>query len=144
VAHDKPRMAQLLGIPFRQPDMANVNSVAASRAYLALAQHDDALARRFAREVFDRLWVRGLGIGGEDDIADACHAVGADPAPAVAAMSSPEGRQALRQAVDEAVRRSVFGAPFFIVDGEPIWGVDRLWMVEHWLRHGTWAPQPVA
>ena len=26
----------------------------------------------------------------------------------------------------------------FIVDGEPIWGGDRLWMLEHWLRHGSW------
>jgi 2-hydroxychromene-2-carboxylate isomerase len=34
----------------------------------------------------------------------------------------------------------VFGVPTFIVDGESIWGVDRLWMLEHWLRHGDWAP----
>ena len=26
----------------------------------------------------------------------------------------------------------VFGVPYFVVDGEPIWGVDRMWMVEHW------------
>ena len=24
--------------------------------------------------------------------------------------------------------------PYFVVDGEPIWGVDRMWMVEHWAR----------
>jgi len=32
----------------------------------------------------------------------------------------------------------VFGVPYFIADDEPIWGTDRLWMLEHWLKHGSW------
>jgi len=32
----------------------------------------------------------------------------------------------------------VFGSPFFIVDGEPFWGVDRLPMLEAWVRKGGW------
>lgn len=34
----------------------------------------------------------------------------------------------------------VFGAPYFIADGEPVWGGDRLCMLEHWLAHGSWDP----
>ena len=47
-------------------------------------------------------------------------------------------KNALKDAVDQAVALGVFGVPFFIVDGEPIWGVDRLWMLEQWLRDGSW------
>ena len=54
------------------------------------------------------------------------------------AITSPEGKQALNIAVDEAIHRGVFGVPFFFADGEPIWGGDRLWMLDYWLRHGTW------
>lgn len=35
-----------------------------------------------------------------------------------------------------------FISPFFIVDDQPIWGADRLWMIEHWLRHGSWERTP--
>ena len=37
------------------------------------------------------------------------------------------GRKA-KTAVDEAIAEGVFGVPTFIVDGESIWGSDRLWM----------------
>jgi 2-hydroxychromene-2-carboxylate isomerase len=30
----------------------------------------------------------------------------------------------------------VFGAPFFIVDGEPFWGNDRQAQIEQWLGSG--------
>jgi 2-hydroxychromene-2-carboxylate isomerase len=49
-------------------------------------------------------------------------------------------KAALKSAVEAAIAKGVFGVPTFIVDGEMIWGVDRLWMLEHWLRHGDWEP----
>lgn len=140
ITHDKPRMAKLLGVPLVQPNMRGVNSIAASRAYLWLAARDAALAKRFARCVFERLWVQGLDITSPRDVGEACRAAGADAAEILVAIESDEIKQALRTEVDQAVTRAIFGVPFFIVDGEPIWGVDRLWMVEHWLTHGNWGP----
>jgi 2-hydroxychromene-2-carboxylate isomerase len=32
----------------------------------------------------------------------------------------------------------VFGSPFFIVDGEPFWGSDRLELLDEWLTRGGW------
>jgi 2-hydroxychromene-2-carboxylate isomerase len=32
----------------------------------------------------------------------------------------------------------VFGSPFFVADGEPFWGVDRIPMLEEWVRKGGW------
>jgi len=43
----------------------------------------------------------------------------------------------LRQANEQAVAAGVFGAPFFIVDGEPFWGNDRKPQMERWLTQGT-------
>ena len=36
------------------------------------------------------------------------------------------------------IAAGVFGVPYFVVDGEPIWGVDRMWMVEHWATRHAW------
>jgi len=40
--------------------------------------------------------------------------------------------------VDAAIAAGVFGSPFFIADGEPFWGVDRIPMLEDWVRKGGW------
>ena len=44
----------------------------------------------------------------------------------------------LRRNVDDSIRRGVFGSPFFIVDGEPFFGVEKLPVVEEWLATGGW------
>ena len=43
-----------------------------------------------------------------------------------------------KREVDAALAKNVFGSPFFIVDGEPFWGNDRLPMMEEWLKRGGW------
>ena len=45
---DAPRVARLLGVPFRHHGLKGINSLAASRAYLYLKSKDPQLARRFA------------------------------------------------------------------------------------------------
>ena len=42
------------------------------------------------------------------------------------------------KAFEEAMHKGVFGSPFFIVDGEPFWGNDRLAEVREWLQTGGW------
>ena len=39
---------------------------------------------------------------------------------------------------NDAVERGIFGSPFFIVDGEPFWGHDRMDEVDRWLETGGW------
>jgi 2-hydroxychromene-2-carboxylate isomerase len=138
IAHDKPRMARLFGVPLVQRDMAGVNSVAAMRAFVWLQQQDAALAKRFARAVFEQLWARGEDITSPQDVRKACVAAGVDADAALAAIATQPVKDALRAAVDQAIAQGVFGTPYFVVDGEPVWGVDRLWMVDHWLRHHSW------
>jgi 2-hydroxychromene-2-carboxylate isomerase len=142
VRRDKPRMARLLGVPFEQPNMRGVDSLRASRAFLWLKERDPQRAKPFAHRIFSRLWARREDITSAEAVAEEAGALGVDTPALIAAIESAEGKQRLKTAVDEAVSRGVFGSPYFIVDREPIWGVDRLWMLEHWLRHGNWEPPP--
>ena len=41
-------------------------------------------------------------------------------------MEGPLGRERLAAAVDAAIADKVCGSPFFIIDGEPFFGADRL------------------
>ena len=141
VAHDKSRMAKLLGVPMvDRPEglAAGINSLSACRAFLWLKQSDPSLARRFAKQICARLWAEGKDITAAETVADEAATFGADRGAVLAAIDSPEMKAALKAAVEAAVAKGVFGVPTFIVDGEAIWGVDRLWMLEHWLRHGDW------
>ncbi|MSQ73286.1 MAG: 2-hydroxychromene-2-carboxylate isomerase [Betaproteobacteria bacterium] len=137
---DGPRMAALLGVPFRQHSLKGINSVAASRAFLWLKARDAALAVRFAQRIYRRLWVDNMDITPPEAAADEAAALGVDRAQLLVAIATPEIKQKLKDAVDAAMSKGVFGVPFFIADGEPIWGGDRLWMLEHWLEYGRWAP----
>lgn len=139
---DAPRMARLLGVPFRHHGLKGINSVAASRAYLWIRSRDAAMAKRFAQRIFARLWVEGRDITSPQASAEEATALGMDASALLAALESPEIKQSLKDAVDSAMARGVFGVPYFIADGEPIWGGDRLWMLEHWLAHGSWDPVP--
>ena len=136
--HDASRMAKIYGVPFKYHGLKGINSLAACRAFLWLKAQDEQLALRFARRVFERLWVDGLDITAREDIAAEAAALGVNGHDLLVAITSPQGKQALNVAVDEAVARGVFGVPYFIADGEPIWGGDRLWMLDYWLKHGTW------
>lgn len=135
---DKPRMAALLGVPLMQPDMSEASSVAACRAFYWIADRDADTAVRFAKALLHRLWVQGRGIWGAGAVADEAQALGIDRAELLAALETTELKERLQREVQACVERGVFGSPFFIVDEQPIWGVDRLWMLEHWLRHGRW------
>jgi 2-hydroxychromene-2-carboxylate isomerase len=56
----------------------------------------------------------------------------------LAALADPAVKARLRAEVDAAIARGVFGSPYFVVDGEPFWGHDRLDQVERWLATGGW------
>ena len=140
LVHDRPRMAKLLGVPMVGHGLAGVNSLAACRAFLWLKAKDPGLAKRFAERIYARLWVKGEDITPAAVAADEAAALGVDRSAVLAAIESPGMKQALKAAVEAAIAKGVFGVPTFVVDRETIWGVDRLWMLEHWLKHGDWEP----
>lgn len=139
---DRPRMARLMNVPLTIPEIDGLNSVAASRAYYWIREKNPELAKEFARRVFNRLWVQGRDITDVDAVSEEVDTLGVDTKELRAALEDDRVKGLLRVAVEAAVERKVFGSPFFIIDDEPIWGADRFWMVEHWLKHGNWDPAP--
>ena len=136
---DRPRMAEILGVPLVIPDLTGTNSLAASRAYYWQRETEPGRAKELAKRIFNRLWVEGRDITNAADVAEEGTALGIDGVDLCAAIQDDRVKGLLRDAVDDAVAQKVFGSPYFIVDGEPIWGVDRLWMLEHWLKYGNWS-----
>jgi 2-hydroxychromene-2-carboxylate isomerase len=104
---------------------------------LWIKQRDKALATTFAKRLGASAWVHGQDIDEEAASALATE-LGIDAAQLSQGIKGDDIKAALRGEVDLALSRGVFGVPFFFIDDEPFWGVDRLWMMEHWLRHGRW------
>ena len=44
----------------------------------------------------------------------------------------------LRDEIQAAVDRGVFGSPYFIFNGEPFWGVDHMDQLARWIESGGW------
>lgn len=135
---DAVRLAEYFDVPFRYHGLKGINALAALRAFLMLKQRDAALAKSFARRIFDRLWVRGLNITPPEAVAEEASALGIGAQALLRDIETDHAKGTLKQAVDAAIQKGVFGVPWFVVDGQPIWGVDRMWMVEHWARHHSW------
>ena len=48
--------------------------------------------------------------------------------------NDPAWKARLKAENEAAIAAGVFGAPFFVVDGEPFWGNDRRPQIERWLE----------
>ncbi len=136
--HDVERLAAIFGVPLRRHGLKGINSLAACRAFLWLEQRDAEEAKALVRRLSSKLWTEALDITPAETVVAEARALGIDTDGMAAAISSPEMKERLSQAVEHAVAKNVFGVPFFIADGEPLWGCDRMWMLDHWLGHGAW------
>jgi 2-hydroxychromene-2-carboxylate isomerase len=135
---DWARMARGLSVPFRLPGNHPFSSVTAARAFYFIAHDDAEAAVRFARHAFALTFGDGRDMTDRALIVDIAAGVGCDPAALDAGLDTQELKQVLRARTDEALARGIFGSPFFIVDGEPFWGADRLPMIDEWLTRGGW------
>ncbi len=135
---DIERAARWFGVPYRAPSRFPVSGTAASRAYYWLAGRDAATAKRFALAVFHAFFAEDRDISSPDTVADIAASLGHERAAAVEGMGSAAIKDRLRQEVEAAMARGVFGSPYVIVDGEPFWGSDRLDQLERWLATGPW------
>ncbi|MEM7058706.1 MAG: 2-hydroxychromene-2-carboxylate isomerase [Pseudomonadota bacterium] len=99
----------------------------ASCAVIAVAaQGGDAgtLAHAFLRAV----WAEDRDIADPGVVADVLSAHGYDAAAMADALAAAETEFAANK--DLALANGVFGAPFYVVDGERFWGQDRLDMLD--------------
>jgi 2-hydroxychromene-2-carboxylate isomerase len=125
------RFSQHLHIPMNlKPRFFPVAGDDAARLIIAVDQHDGVeAAMRLSGAIFEAVW------RDERNIADAA---------VLAELLSEQGLSAQRQQqagtaevtqryeanTQQAIDKSVFGAPTYVVDGEIFWGQDRLDFVE--------------
>ena len=131
---DFARSARLLGVPLKLPAPFPFFGLAASRACYWVA--DAARARALAKGIYHAAFGEGRDVTPVASVAEIARKLGIEGVEQ--GVEKPETKAQLREATDEALSRGVFGSPFFIVDGEPFWGHDRLEHVERWLATGGW------
>jgi 2-hydroxychromene-2-carboxylate isomerase len=133
---DFERSARFAAVPFVLPEPFPISTVGAARALLWLSDTNRARARAFVHSAFRAYFREGRNISDSPVLTDVLRQAGADPDQALAAIQQADIKERLKAAVDAALARGVFGAPFMFVDGEPFWGHDRLPQIERWLATG--------
>lgn len=133
---DFERSARYAGVKFSMPDPFPVSSVNAARALLWLQSSGSAKSVPFVHTVFRAYFVHNRNISEPDVLADIATELGIDANAMAAAMQDQAVKDKLKAAVDDSVKRGVFGAPFVFIDGEPFWGNDRLPQMERWMQYG--------
>ncbi|UUX50904.1 2-hydroxychromene-2-carboxylate isomerase [Nisaea acidiphila] len=135
---DLDRCARMFGVPMQFPDSFPFLSVAAARAVWWLKSKDEALAQKVALALFNAAFQEKKAINSAEAVIEIAAANGVDPEELKAALNDPAVKEKLKTEVDASIEAGVCGAPYFIVDGEPFWGADRIDHIERWLSTGGW------
>lgn len=133
---DFARSARFEGLPYSMPARFPIPSHNAARVFWWLDESDPVKAVQWAHACFRAYFARGLDLSDADTLAALASDFGIDPEQAQAVWNDPVWKDRLKQANEAAVAAGVFGAPFFLVDGEPFWGNDRKAQIERWLAQG--------
>ncbi len=139
---DFARSAREYNTPYTPPDPFPVAAVAVSRAFYWINENADAniagLSDRFVHAVFKAYYVDGHNISKPDVLGDIATSLGLDTTVLTEALGQQAVKDRLKQAVDDAIARGVFGSPMMFIDQEPFWGNDRMEQLERWIEKGGW------
>jgi 2-hydroxychromene-2-carboxylate isomerase len=136
--HDLSRTARLFGAPFKLPTRFPIAGQAPSRAYYWTADRDATQARMLAQALFRAYFAEDRDISNPEVTANVAAKLGVNRDELLHALNDQAVKERLKNEVDAAIERGVFGSPYIVVDGEPFWGSDRLDQVDRWLETGGW------
>ena len=134
---DFARSARFEGVPYRQPEPFPIPTQNAARVFwwLADTRGGDAAAA-WARAGLRAYFTRGVALNEPAALKQLAAESGLVADAAERAWNDSAWKDRLRRANEAALAAGVFGAPFFIIDGEPFWGNDRKPQIERWLAQG--------
>ena len=136
--HDFGRSARFHGVQFAMPPKFPIGTVAAMRAFYWTEGRDPSAAKKLAKALYKAYFLEGKDISEPRTVIEVASSLGIDAAALEAGIADPAVKERAKAEVDGAMSRGVFGSPFFIVDGEPFWGCDRIPMLEEWVKRGGW------
>lgn len=134
---DFARSARYESLPFTMPLEFPIPTQNAARVFWWLhdTQGEDPAAQ-WVRSAFRAYFVRGVLLSQPAALKALVAESGLDAEAAEQAWNDPIWKGRLKLANEQAVAAGVFGAPYFIVDGEPFWGNDRKPQIERVLANG--------
>ncbi len=135
---DLNRIARRMKVAYKTPSKFPIATVAACRAFYWLAAQDVNAAKKLAKSLFRAYFEKDKLISDPAIVIQIADENGIDTKELSSALEDEKIKIKLRQVNDEAIKRGVFGSPFFIVGNEPFWGHDRLETVEAWAKTGGW------
>jgi 2-hydroxychromene-2-carboxylate isomerase len=139
---DFARSARMEGVPYVQPARFPIPTQNAARVFWWLHADDPDRARRWARAGLRAYFTRGLDLSDPGRLLALAEEFGLNGVQAAEAWSAQPWKDRLRQVNDAAIAAGVFGAPFFLIDGEPFWGNDRKPQIERFLAGDRGLYQP--
>lgn len=102
---------------------------------ICVAAREQPWLGAFCRKLFEAEYGEGRDIAGKDASLDALQACCDDPARWIDLAEQPDVKEALRDRVNLAIEKGIFGAPSFVTNsGELFWGNDRLEQALQWAR----------
>lgn len=126
------RWSAFLQIPMNvQPKFFPVSPDAAAKLVLAtrLALGGD-VALELAQAVMRGLWAEEKNIGDDETLVQIANSCELDGRMLIKSANTASVQAEYDRNTDDASAASVFGSPWYIVDGEGFWGQDRLDFVE--------------
>ena len=136
--HDWERMSRMMDVPYRLPTQFPIGTQAAARAFYWLNDRDAGMARLFAKSTFHAYFAENVDISAPAAVLDIATALHVKRDELSQALQDLAVKDRLRTENTNAMTKGVFGSPFFIVDGEPFFGSDRMWMVKKWMQGESW------
>jgi len=91
---------------------------------------------KLAHAISRALWVEERYPFGREELIAIANTEGLDGPGLLKASLEKETATAYSNNTQLSIQRGVFGMPFYIVEGQPYWGQDRLELLEHHLQNG--------
>jgi 2-hydroxychromene-2-carboxylate isomerase len=121
------RWKTFLGMSFNaQPKFAASGPDLAVRWTLAAREHDARAALDFAGAVMRARWAEERDIADPATLASCAAGAGLSVEAIAGRAEAPEMAALYAAETQEAIDAQVFGTPWYVLDGEPFWGQDRL------------------
>jgi len=126
------RWSKFLGLPMNlQPTYFPVQSDAAARLIIATQlAHGTHAALALSGAIMRAIWEEEKNIADTDTLLALANGLGHDGASLLKSSETASVQAEFDRFSEEASAAHIFGAPWYIVDGEGYWGQDRLDFVE--------------
>lgn len=122
------RWSEFLKLPLNlEPTFFPVSGDAASKLIIAAQlAHGTARAMALTGAIGAAVWAQQRNIADAATLAQIADETGLDGAGLLKASEAQSVQAAYAQNTQDAISAGVFGAPWYVYDGQPFWGQDRL------------------